>query len=62
MTYFVNDTKLVYHRITIIAQGEKPDMENLKQVILELISNNNRRNKMKNTINYTMNLGLNLKP
>jgi hypothetical protein len=43
---FVNDTKLVYHRITIIAQGEKPDMENLKQVILELISNNNIRNKI----------------
>ena len=36
---FVNDTKLVYHRITIIAQGEKSDMENLKQVILKLISN-----------------------
>ena len=43
---FVNNTKLVYHRITIIAQGEKSDMENLKQVILELISNNNIRNKI----------------
>jgi hypothetical protein len=43
---FVNDTKLVYHRITTIAQGEESDMENLKQVILELISNNNIRNKI----------------
>jgi hypothetical protein len=32
--------KLVYGGITTFAQGEKPDMEKLKQVLLELISNN----------------------
>ena len=32
--------KLLYQNFTNVAQGEKPDMEKLKKVILELISNN----------------------
>lgn len=36
----INENKLLYRKnFTNIAQGEKSDMEKLKQVILELISN-----------------------